>query len=52
MRHPKNNFYRKLRLDKEIKNAIRFYNEIKKKMLEDLGHQGYYIKKKKGEKIK
>lgn len=42
----KNRFYRLLRLDKQTKGAIRFYNEIKKKMLEDLDSQGYYRKKK------
>lgn len=46
MRNPKNSFYRKLRLDRETKGAIRFYTDIKKKMLEDLGSQGYYIRKK------
>lgn len=46
MRHPKHSFYRKLRLPQEIKNAIRYYNDIKQKMLEDLDNQGYYRKKK------
>ncbi len=46
MRNPKNSFYRKLKLNKQIFGAIKFYNEIKKKMLEDLGKEGYYIKKK------
>lgn len=47
MRNPKNKFYRKLRLDKQIRGAIRFYNEIKKKMLQDLDSQGYSRKKRK-----
>ena len=34
MRNPKNGFYRKLKLPVDVRNAIRFYNEIKKKMLE------------------
>ena len=47
MRNYKNSFYRKLHLPQEIKNAIRFYHEIKKKMLkEDLDSRGYYRKKK------
>lgn len=43
----KNSFYRKLRLHPDIKKAIRFYNEIKKLMLEDLDSQGFYKKRKK-----
>ena len=50
MKNPKNSFYRKLRLNKESFGAIRFFNEIKKKMLKDLGTQGYYIGKKKRKK--
>jgi len=47
MRNPKNNFYRKLRLDKDIFEVIKFYNNIKKKMLkEDLDNQGYSRKKR------
>ena len=46
----KNKFYRKLKLGKELREAIKFYNNIKKKMQEDLGAQGYYIRKNKEKK--
>ena len=50
MKSPKNNFYRKLKLPDELRKAIRFYNDIKKKMLEDLDAQGYYRAKNKENK--
>jgi len=45
MRQPKNNFYRKLKLSKEVRGAIQFFNQIKYYMLRDLD-----LKKKKTEK--
>ena len=46
MRNPKNAFYRKLNLHLDIRKAIKYFNDIKKKMLDDLDSQGYSRKKR------
>jgi len=36
----KNSFYRKLKLDQKTKEVIKFYREIKFKMLQELARKG------------
>ena len=46
----KNSFYRKLKLSKDFREAIKFYNNIKTKMQKDLGKEGYYVKRRRKNK--